>query len=73
MGDIKANLNVRQFKYFTIILPPMNEQKKIVEFLNCKVKDIDVLISEKQSLIEDLKAYKKSLIYEVVTGKRRVV
>ena len=34
---------------------------------------MDSLISEKQSLIEDLKAYKKSLIYEVVTGKRRVV
>ena len=54
-------------------LPSLNEQREIVEFLNNKTKKIDFIINEKQSLIEDLDAYKKSLIYEVVTGKRKVV
>ena len=56
-----------------IPVPALNEQKEIVEYLNTRVANINALIIEKQSLIEDLKAYKKSLIYEVVTGKRRVV
>lgn len=54
-------------------LPSLNEQRNIVEFLNVQTKKIDFVINEKQSLIEDLESYKKSLIYEVVTGKRKVV
>lgn len=51
----------------------VNEQIEISEYLNIKLPQIDSLISEKESLVNDLEAYKKSLIYEVVTGKRRVV
>lgn len=51
----------------------VNEQIEISEYLNIKLPQIDSLISEKESLINDLEVYKKSLIYEVVTGKRRVV
>ena len=54
-------------------VPPVDEQRGIVEFLSSYDIRIDNLIKEKQSLIDDLQAYKKSLIYEVVTGKRRVV
>ena len=54
-------------------LPSLNEQREIVDFLDNKTKKIDFIINEKQSLIEDLESYKKSLIYEVVTGKRKVV
>lgn len=61
------------YRNMKIALPDLSIQNSIVNYLDNKVSDIDVLISEKQSLIEDLKAYKKSLIYEVVTGKRRVV
>lgn len=50
-----------------------NERNEIANYLDEKCKQIDSLISEKESLINDLEAYKKSLIYEVVTGKRRVV
>ena len=56
-----------------VSLPPIHEQENIIMFLGNKCKQIDSLISEKESLINDLEAYKKSLIYEVVTGKRRVV
>ena len=54
-------------------MPSIDEQQDIVKYLDRKTEDMNALISEKQSLIEDLKAYKKSLIFEVVTGKRRVV
>lgn len=55
-----------------IILPPLSEQESIANFLEKKCTQIDSLISEKQSLIKDLAEYKKSLIFEAVTGKRRV-
>lgn len=47
-------------------------QKRIVEYLDERCNAIDALIGEKEDLISDLEAYKKSLIFEVVTGKRRV-
>lgn len=50
-----------------------NERNEIANYLDAKCKQIDSLITEKESLINDLEVYKKSLIYEVVTGKRRVV
>lgn len=56
-----------------LLVPPKNEQDDIVEYLDNKLPQIDALIAEKESLINDLEAYKKSLIYEVVTGKRKVV
>ena len=56
-----------------ICLPKVYEQIKIVEYVDNNVGLFDSLITEKESLINDLEAYKKSLIYEVVTGKRRVV
>ena len=56
-----------------ICLPKVDEQIKIVEYVENKVELFNSLIAEKESLINDLEAYRKSLIYEVVTGKRRVV
>lgn len=50
-----------------------NERNEIANYLDERCKHIDSLIAEKESLIHDLEAYKKSLIYEVVTGKRRVI
>lgn len=52
---------------------PRNEQIEIADMLDGRTSQIDALIFEKQSLIDDLQEYKKSLIYEVVTGKRKVV
>lgn len=56
-----------------IPIPPIDEQQYIVEYLYKHTRGIDSLIIEKQSLISDLESYKKSLIYETVTGKRKVV
>jgi len=55
------------------VLPPSSEQKGISKYLDSICVQIDQLISEKEALIVDLESYKKSLIYEVVTGKRKVV
>ena len=72
-GMGRWRLPADMFLNFKLPMPPKAEQKEIVEFLDKRTKDIDSLIAEKESLINDLEAYKKSLIYEVVTGKRRVV
>ena len=53
--------------------PSLSEQKEIVDYLDNKCAQIDELISAKQSQIEMLESYKKSLIYEYVTGKKEVV
>ena len=55
------------------MLPPYEVQLELVEHLDKKCSSIDSLIFEKETLISDLEAYKKSLIFEVVTGKRKVV
>ena len=69
----QQNIGMRTLEQLKICLPPLGEQAEIVEYLDNKLPQINSLISEKESLINDLEAYKKSLIYEVVTGKRRVV
>ena len=51
----------------------MEEQIEIGRVLDRKTSQIDALIAEKEALIKELDAYKKSLIFEVVTGKRKVV
>lgn len=56
-------------KQTSVILPPEDEQNSIVSYLDEKCADIDRLIGLKQQKIELLKDYKKSVIYEAVTGK----
>ena len=69
----RLRLYPAQFLSIYFPVPPQEEQIEIVEYLEQRLPQMDALISEKQSLIADLEAYKKSLIYEVVTGKRKVV
>ena len=53
-------------------IPPISEQQSIANYLDQKCKEIDELISVKKEKIEKLKAYKKSVIYEYVTGKKQI-
>ena len=48
------------------------KQKEIADYLDAKCAEIDGLIAKKEQLVKELESYKKSLIYEVVTGKRKV-
>lgn len=68
-----ASTNSTTILQFTVPVPSLEEQRKIVEMLNQKYASINEIIDEKQKLIDDLESYKKSLIFEVVTGKKRVV
>ena len=56
----------------SVTIPPKEEQQKIADFLDDKCAKIDRLIAIKQEKIDKLNDYKKSLIYEYVTGKREV-
>ena len=55
-----------------VCCPDIEEQQAIADYLDEKCADIDSLIQTKQSKIDSLKEYKKSIIYEYVTGKREV-
>lgn len=67
-----ASTNSSTILRFTVPVPPISEQRDIVAMLDTKCKILDEIIQEKEALVRDLDAYKKSLIYEVVTGKRKI-
>ncbi|MEY8412571.1 restriction endonuclease subunit S [Lachnospiraceae bacterium 62-26] len=68
----RASLSQELLKKLPVLLPPIAEQKKIANFLDKKCSEIDKLIAKKEELLADLESYKKSLIYEYVTGKKEV-
>lgn len=63
----------RMLRNCTIILPPEEIRDEITSYLDEKCSAIDKIVAEKEQLIRELESYKQSLIYEVVTGKRKVV
>ena len=70
----RPELSIEEIRTFRIILPKsFEEQKEICSYLDIKCAEIDTLISKKEQLITELEAYKKSLIYEYVTGKKEVI
>lgn len=62
-----------EFKKIKIMLPPLQEQQLIANFLDEKCNEIDEIIKTKNKQLETLEQYKKSLIYEYVTGKKEVL
>lgn len=67
------SITQRRLKASKAIVPPLEERIKISDFLDSKCSQIDAAIRRQESIIEKLKAYRQSLIYEVVTGKKEVV
>ena len=65
-------LNTSIVKNLRIVVPLISDQQAIVDFLDAKCADIDAAIVGKQKQLDVLKEYKKSLIYEYVTGKKEV-
>ncbi len=72
-GMGRWRLPADQLKLFYLPMPPLSEQQSIASYLDTKCAEIDALIAIKQAKIEELKEYKKSVIYEYVTGKKEVV
>ena len=62
----------QEMKKIIIPVPPLPEQNKIADYLSSKCSDVDFVISQKNQQVETLANYKKSLIYEYVTGKKEV-
>lgn len=65
--------NWQEMKRITIPVPPLDEQQAIAKFLNHKCAEIEQILSDKKAQLETLDDYKKSLIFEYVTGKKEVV
>jgi type I restriction enzyme S subunit len=72
-GTTIIHLYQNVFERMPILIPPIGEQQTIADYLDTKCAEIDNLIAIKQSKIEELKEYKKSIIYECVTGKKDVI
>lgn len=68
----QQNIGMRTLEKLKICAPPMYEQEKIVRSLDKEIKSIDEAIESKEKQLETLEEYKKSLIYEYVTGKKEV-
>lgn len=63
----------QDMKNILISVPPLDEQQRIADYLDSKCAEIDNIITEKKQQIETIEEYKKSLIFEYVTGKKEVV
>lgn len=71
-GGAQPAVNQELLKNLKIYLPPIEKQNEIVVFLNNECSKLDKIIEYRKQIIEKLEEYKKSLIYECVTGKREV-
>lgn len=74
MGNgVRQGLNYGEFAKLMVYYPPLEEQQEIADYLDSKCSEIEQIIANKKSQIETLDNYKKSLIFEYVTGKKEVV
>jgi len=71
-GMGRWRLQADKFLNFTVPVPSYEEQKEIADYLDEKCAEMDALIAKKTALLEEMENYKKSVIYEYVTGKKRV-
>ena len=74
MGNgVRQGLNYGEFAKLMVYYPPLDEHQEIADYLDNKCAEIEQIIADKKSQIETLDGYKKSLIYEYVTGKKEVI
>lgn len=71
--NLRHSLTEDQLGAIKQLVPPFDEQQEIADYLDNKCAEIEQIIADKKSQIETLDGYKKSLIYEYVTGKKEVV
>lgn len=72
-SNTQSNVGLDSLQKVYMVLPNKTEQQQIAEYLDKKCSEIDKAIGDKQQVIEKFTEYKKSLIYECVTGKRKVI
>lgn len=71
-GTTLKHLNSSKIKYSKMVVPPKDEQSEIVKHLTPIIREVELVIEDKKKQLETLEQYKKSLIYEYVTGKKEV-
>ena len=71
-GSTQPKLTTEHLSSVPIVLPSLSEQRAIVAYLDKKTAEIDAFITDYQSMTDRLREYRKSLVYEAVTGKFRV-
>mgnify|MGYP004480443743 CR=1 FL=1 len=71
--NLRHSLTEDQLGAIKQLVPPIDEQQEIADYLDNKCAEIEQIIADKKSQIETLDGYKKSLIYEYVTGKKEVI
>ena len=72
-SNTQANVGLDSMTKAKIVLPTLQEQEEIADFLDRKCAEIDKLIADKTHLLDEMESYKKSVIYEYVTGKKEVM
>lgn len=70
--DFRLRLYWPEFKNICVCVPSVKEQIEIADYIDAKAAEIDTLIQKKQQFLDEMESYKKSLIYEYVTGKKEV-
>ena len=66
-------INQNELSSIVVAIPPVKEQNQIAEYLKHKCRKVDKIIEQRGKIIETLQKYKKSIVYEMVTGKREVL
>ena len=72
IGGTQPNISQDKIKNQYIVKPSLEEQQQIADYLDSKCSEIDAIIADKKRQLDILADYKKSLIYEYVTGKKEV-
>lgn len=68
----QLDLSPYEFSNTLLLIPPTDEQNRIVSYIDARISEIEFAITEKKQQIETIEEYKKSLIFEYVTGKKEV-
>ena len=71
--NLRHSFTEDQLGTFPTVVPPQAEQKEIADYLDKKCSEVDSIIADKKAQLETIEKYKKSLIYEYVTGKKEVI
>ena len=72
-SNTQSNIGLDSMTKSKVVIPTISEQEEIANYLDEKCTEIDTLIAKKEQIVSELESYKKSLIYEYVTGKKEVV
>ena len=68
----RASLSQQLLKRLPVLIPPIDEQERIADYLDARTSAVDAVLDTKRKQLDILKRRRQSLIYEYVTGKRRV-